>query len=141
MGFNLHSYVPDLRTLYYNFIDYFHQNDGYNKASANSSRNAYFSTEHTTCLAIYKTTGLQFMYGFHVRCPLQSPLLDMIPPAHEEVVHHQPEPRGQLNAIFPGISFPEQLLQLIAVHVFDVSHLFRIRVELHVMNHEQEVIH
>jgi hypothetical protein len=90
---------------------------------------------------IYKTTGLQLMDGFHVRCPLQSPLLDMIPPAHEEVVHHQPEPRGHLNAIFPSISFPEQLLQLIAVHVLDVGHLFRIRVELHVTNHEQEVIH
>lgn len=81
------------------------------------------------------------MDGFHVGSLLEGPLLDTIPPAHEEVVHHQPEPRRQLNAILPSVGFPEQLLQLIAAHVLDVRDFFRIWVELHIANHEQQVVH
>ena len=47
--------------------------------------------------------SLQLMDGFHVSSLLEGPLLDMIPPAHEEVVHHQPELMGHLNAILPGV--------------------------------------
>lgn len=100
------------------------------------------------CLFLYRITTvldalhiLQLMNGFHVRSLLQSPLLNMIPPAHQEVVHHQPEPRGQLDATFPIICFLNQLLQLITVHVLDVRHFFWVWVELHVANHEQEVVH
>ncbi|BAS94018.1 Os05g0413575 [Oryza sativa Japonica Group] len=76
------------------------------------------------------------MNCFHVDGLLQSPLLNMIPPSHEEVVNNQPKPRGQLNAAFTSICLLEQLLQLITIHVLDVGHFFRIRAELHITNHE-----
>jgi hypothetical protein len=78
---------------------------------------------------------------FHVSGLQQCPLLHMVPPAHEEVVNHQPEPRRQLNTIFLSVCLPDQLLHLITVHVLHVGYFFRIRVHLHVTDHEKEVIH
>lgn len=80
------------------------------------------------------------MDGLHVHGLVEGAFLDVIPPAHEEVVNNQPEPGRQLQAFLSGVRFADELLQLLTAHVFHIGHFVRVRDYLHVADDEQQVV-
>nr|QWY12644.1 isopentenyl-diphosphate delta-isomerase II, chloroplastic [Pistacia terebinthus subsp. palaestina] len=85
-------------------------------------------------------SSLELVDGFHVHGLRERAFLQVLPPAHEEVVHHQPEPGGQLHAALAGVRLLDELPQLLPAHVLHVGHFVRVRDQLHVTHDEQQVV-
>ena len=65
----------------------------------------------------------------------------MIPPLHQEIVHHQSEPRRQLQTFLPSVCFPHQLLQPFPAHILDLRYFVRVWLNLNIPHNEQQVVH
>lgn len=78
--------------------------------------------------------------GFHVSSLLQSAFLDMVPPLEQEVVHDEPEPRAQFQTTLSSVGFPQQLFQVVAVHVLDSSNFIRVWMDVNISDDEEQVI-
>lgn len=96
----------------------------------------HYTTTIACCNWTHKDLS-QLVNGFHVSSFLQGPFLHMVPPLEEEIVHDQSEPRGQLQTFFTSISFPQQLFQLIPVHIFNISYFIRVWIVVNISDNEK----